>query len=394
MKSILEVEQKNLSNKTILVRLDLNVPLKNGKITDTHRIDKIIPTIKFLIKNNAKLIIISHIGRPKGKVSKDLSLKPVSENLSKQINLPIKLLKNDIYNLSKENIFKINKEKIILLENIRFYPEEEENDEKFAKHIASLGDLYVNEAFSCSHRSHASVSKISKYVEAYAGILLNSELKALNKITKNIVKPITCIIGGSKVSTKIKIIENLIPKFDNIVIVGGMANTFLKSFNMNIGKSIYEKNFDETIKNIVELAKKNNCNLVFPEDYSVGKKFNDAAKFKNQNQLDREDMILDIGLLTINKIINLINSSKTILWNGPAGYFENESFAKGSFQIAEEISQKTKEGKIYSVIGGGDTVAVINKLNLFNDFNFVSTAGGAFLEFLEGKELPGIKALK
>ena len=393
MKSILKAKDK-LSNKIVLVRLDLNVPLKNGIITDTSRIDKIIPTLKFLIENNAKLLLISHIGRPKGKVLKNLSLKPVCENLSKQLNESIKLFNNDIYELSRDNIFISKKEKIILLENIRFYIEEEKNDKKFAKHIASLGDLYVNEAFSCSHRSHASVCQISEYVETYAGILLNLEVEALNKITKNIIKPITCIIGGSKVSTKIKILENLVTKFNNIVIVGGMANTFLKFFGLNIGKSIYEKNLDDTIKNILELAKKYNCNLIFPEDYSVGKNLNDVAEFKKENQLNNEDMILDIGLATINKIINLINSSNTILWNGPAGYFENENFSKGSFEIAKEISKKIKEGKLYSVVGGGDTVAVINQLNLFNDFNFVSTAGGAFLEFLEGKELPGIKALK
>ena len=393
MKSIEDFKHK-LSNKVVLVRLDLNVPIKNGNIVDTNRIDKIIPTLKYLLKNNSKLILISHVGRPNGKAIDSLSLKPIGENLSKQLNEKVKLLNENIYNINKTNIFKNEKEKVVLLENIRFYIEEENNDESFAKHIASFGDIYVNEAFSCSHRSHASVAKISNFIESFAGKLLKSEIDALNKITYKINKPITCIIGGSKVSTKIKIIKNLIPKFNNIIIVGGMANNFIKFFGNSIGNSVHEKNCDEIIKEIFELAKLKNCNLVLPEDYMVGNNIEDAATIKKKGEIDDNDMILDIGSLTIEKIKILINSSKTILWNGPAGYFENKNFAKGSFEIAKEISKKTKEGKLFSVIGGGDTVAVINKLNLFYSFNFVSTAGGAFLEFLEGKELPGIKALE
>ena len=393
MISILNAKDR-LINKIVLVRLDLNVPLKNGEIVDTTRIDKIIPTLKFLIEKNNKLILISHVGRPKGNVIKDLSLKPICENLSKQLNQPINFINEDIYKLRKKDIFKKNKENIIMLENIRFYPEEEKNDENFAKTLASLADLYVNEAFSCSHRAHSSVSQIFKFIDAYAGMLLSSEISALNKITKNITRPITCIIGGSKISSKIKIIENLIPKFDNIIIVGGMANNFLKYFGQNIGRSIYEKNVEKTLEKIIKLAKFKDCNLVFPEDFSVGKNLSDISINKNKENVNDEDMILDIGTSTINKITKLIDDSKTVLWNGPAGYFENESFSKGSYEIAKRISKKTKEKKIYSVVGGGDTVTVINKLNLFNDFNFVSTAGGAFLEFLEGKELPGIKALK
>jgi len=393
MKSITEVE-RSLANKIIIVRLDLNVPIQNGKITDTNRIDKIVPTLNYLIKKNTKLILISHIGRPKGKIDTNLSLKPICDSLSKKLNSEIKLINKNIYQLNKKNIFESDNIKILLLENIRFYAEEEADNEKFAKHLASLGDLYVNEAFSCSHRPHTSVSKIAEFIDGYAGLLFTSEVQALNKITKNIEKPISCIIGGSKISTKIKIIENFVSKFDNIIIVGGMANSFLKYFGQNIGKSIYEKNSNEIIKKIIETAKLKKCNLIFPEDYSVGKNLNDKATNKTKEEIKEEDMILDIGPATIKKIIKLINNSKTILWNGPAGYFENNYFAKGSFEIAKEITKNTKDGKLYSVVGGGDTVAVINKLNLFNEFNFVSTAGGAFLEFLEGKELPGIRALK
>ena len=392
MKSI-EESQLNLQNKIVLVRLDLNVPLNNNKITDANRIDKIIPTLKYLIDKKAKLLLISHVGRPKGKIEASLSLEPIRKNLSKQLKQPIKLIKENIFKLEKRNIFKIPKEKILLLENIRFYVEEEQNDQTFAKHLAGLGDIYVNEAFSCSHRKHASVCEITKYSKAFAGILLNKELNALKKITNMIDQPISCIIGGSKISTKINIIENLIPKFDNMIIVGGMANNFLKFEGTNIGKSVYEKNIEKTIEKIINLAKKNNCKLIYPKDFAVGKNLNDNATIKKRNKIENDDMILDIGNDSINEIKSLINFSKTVLWNGPAGYFENNNFAKGSFEIAKAISNKTKEGKIYSVIGGGDTVAVINKLNLFNNFNFVSTAGGAFLEYLEGKELPGIKAL-
>ena len=392
MKSI-EESQLNLQNKIVLVRLDLNVPLNNNKITDANRIDKIIPTLKYLIDKKAKLLLISHVGRPKGKIEASLSLEPIRKNLSKQLKQPIKLIKENIFKLEKRNIFKIPKEKILLLENIRFYVEEEQNDQTFAKHLARLGDIYVNEAFSCSHRKHASVCEITKYSKAFAGILLNKELNALKKITNMIDQPISCIIGGSKISTKINIIENLIPKFDNMIIVGGMANNFLKFEGTNIGKSVYEKNIEKTIEKIINLAKKNNCKLIYPKDFAVGKNLNDNATIKKRNKIENDDMILDIGNDSINEIKSLINFSKTVLWNGPAGYFENNNFAKGSFEIAKAISNKTKEGKIYSVIGGGDTVAVINKLNLFNNFNFVSTAGGAFLEYLEGKELPGIKAL-
>ena len=392
MKSI-EESRLNLKNKIVLVRLDLNVPLNNGKITDTNRIDKIIPTLKYLIGKKAKLLLISHVGRPKGKVVDSLSLEPIKKSLSEKLDEPIKLIKENIFKLEKKNIFNISKEKILLLENIRFYIEEEQNDQRFAKHLAGLCDIYVNEAFSCSHRKHASVCEITKYLKKFGGMLLSKELNALKKITNIINKPISCIIGGSKISTKINIIENLIPKIDNMIIVGGMANNFLKFEGINIGKSVYEKNIEKTIKKIIDLAKKNSCKLIYPKDFAVGKNFNDNAIIKEKNKIENDDMILDIGNNSINEIKSVIYLSKTILWNGPAGYFENNNFAKGSFAIAKAIAEKTKEGKIYSVVGGGDTVAVLNKLNLFNNFNFVSTAGGAFLEYLEGKELPGIKAL-
>ena len=383
----------NLNQKKILLRLDLNVPLKDGVVTDETRINKIVPVIDFLIKKKSKIIIISHVGRPKGEINKKLSLKPICENLEKKINHKIKLFSDNVFKLKKEDLFKNADDQIVLLENIRFYKEEEKNDTFFAKHLAKLGDLYVNDAFSCSHRSHASVSKITQFLPSFAGLQLESEINALKKVTTEIKKPITCIIGGSKITTKIGIIKNLIPKFDNIIIVGGMANNIIDYQGNNVGKSIKEENYEIIVKEIFETSNNHSCKIIFPEDVLVGKNLNDTSKTKELNDIKNDDLILDIGPKTIKKIKEIIEISNTVLWNGPAGYFENPNFANGSYEIAKAISIRNKKKSIYSVVGGGDTIAVINQINVLKDFNFVSTAGGAFLEYLEGKELPGIKAL-
>ena len=393
MKSI-QSKDIDLERKKILLRLDLNVPIENGQITDTNRIEKIIPTLKYLLEKKAKIIIISHVGRPKGKVNKDLSLKPICENLELKLKQKIKLIDKSLFDLKFEEISENFKSyEIIILENIRFYKEEEENDENFAKLISSFGNIYVNDAFSCSHRKHASVFSITKFLPSYSGLQMETEVNSLKKITENIEKPITCIIGGSKISTKINIIKNLIKKFDNIVIVGGMANNILKYDSHNNGKSINEKDCNDIISEILSLSKTQNCKITYPIDVSVGKNMNDNSKIKNIDEISDDEIVLDIGPKTIELIENIIENSKTILWNGPAGYFENPNFAKGSKKIANKIAERNKTGKIFSVAGGGDTVAAINTFKLTKDFNFISTAGGAFLEFLEGKELPGIKAL-
>ena len=386
-------DQENLNQKNVLLRLDLNVPLKKGFITDETRINKISPVINFLIEKKSKIIIISHVGRPKGEINKILSLKPICLNLEKKINKKIKIFENNIFELKKDDLFKNHDSQIVFLENIRFYKEEEENDTSFAKHLASFADLYVNDAFSCSHRAHASVNKITEFLPSFAGLQLETELSALKKVTTEIKKPITCIIGGSKISTKIDIIKNLIPKFDNIIIVGGMANNIIKYKGINIGKSIKEPNCETRIKDIFETSKKYSCEITFPEDVLVGKSMDDKSTVKELNDINSDDLILDIGPKTIKTIKKIIQTSETVLWNGPAGYFENPSFANGSFEIAKTIIKKNKDSSIYSVVGGGDTIALINQMNAIHDFNFVSTAGGAFLEYLEGKDLPGIKAL-
>ncbi len=386
-------DQVNLKDKIVLLRLDLNVPLLDRVITDETRIDKIIPIINFLLNNKAKILILSHVGRPKGKKNSELSLKPICLNLEKKINKKIKLISTNLYDLRKNKLFLDKNEDVNFLENIRFYKEEEINDIKFAKHLASLGDLYVNDAFSCSHRQHASVSKITEFIPSYAGLQLQSEISALKKITSEIERPISCIIGGSKISTKIGLIKNLTFKLDNLIFVGGMANNILKFKGFEIGKSFKEDNCNDVIEEIFNNANVNSCKIYYPEDVSIGKNFNSVAQFKKLTEISNEDMILDIGPKTIKNINKIVENSKTIFWNGPAGYFENTNFLNGSSEIAKIIGKRSKDNHVYSVVGGGDTIAVINKTTSIDNFNFVSTAGGAFLEYLEGKELPGIKAL-
>ncbi len=391
MKNILK--NLDLKGKKVLLRVDLNVPMKNGAITETSRIEKIIPTINLLIEKQAKIIIISHIGRPKGKIIEGMSLKPISEKLSFLLNKKVLFNKELVNRNMSLEIENISNGSIMMLENIRFNEGEELNDSEFSKTMSNLGDVYINDAFSCSHRSHASVEGITKYIPSYFGLQITEEINALKKITSEIEKPISLIIGGSKISTKIKIINNLIKKFDNIIIVGGMGNTMLKHMGTNIGQSICEYECGSLIKEILESSKKYNCKITIPEDAIVSTSLNGEGIEKNLLDIKDNEMILDIGSKTLSSIETIINNSKTILWNGPAGYFENPNFQNGTKKILELISNKTKNDKIFSVAGGGETVAAINKFKKFDSFTFVSTAGGAFLEYLEGKTLPGINAL-
>jgi len=392
MNNILD-KNLELKGKKVIVRVDLNVPMQNGSITETSRIEKILPTLRLLIKKEAKIIILSHIGRPRGKIVKEMSLEPISKKLSQYLNKEVLFNKNQINENTISEINKISNSSIIMLENIRFNEGEETNTEEFSKKISSLGDIYINDAFSCSHRSHASIEGITKHIPSYFGLQIMEEINALKKITSEIKKPVTCIIGGSKISTKIKIISNLIKIFDNIIIVGGMANIMLKNQGINIGKSICEDGYDNLVKKILEKAKIYNCQIYCPVDVVVSQSLNGKGKVKKINEIENEDIVLDIGFETITKIKKIIDNSNTVLWNGPAGYYENSNFANGTKEIIKIITDKTFKDKIFSVAGGGETVAVINKFNKLDSFTFVSTAGGAFLEFLEGKELPGIKAL-
>ena len=385
----------DVQNKKIILRLDLNVPLKNKIIIDDTRIALCLPFIKKLIEKKAKIIIISHLGRPKGIKDPALSLIPIYKYLKKALQTNIYFFMGDFDNEMKDKFSHLKEGEVILIENIRYFKEETDNDENFSKKLASLGDIYINDAFSCSHRKQSSVHNITKYInKSYAGPLLKKEVDAINLIIKNKKEPVTCIIGGSKISTKINVITNLIGKINNLIIVGAMANNFFIYKNFKVGKSLIESNTKEIIKKIYDKALKNNCEIVIPEDCVVGTSFEGEGKGKNLEQIGENEIILDIGANTTKKIKQIIEQSNTVLWNGPAGYFENKNFLNGTMSIAETISKNTQEKSLISVLGGGDTLAAINKSKNKLFFSHLSTAGGAFLEYLEGKDLPGLSVLK
>ena len=388
-------ESLDIADKTIIVRLDLNVPLVNKKIQDQTRILLAIPLLKSLLERRAKIIILSHLGRPKGEVNNDLSLIPIYKFLKEKIKTNIYFFMGEIDNKTKIKSSYLKSGEILLIENIRFYKGESENDENFAKLLASLGEIYINDAFSCSHREQASIHKITKFMkESYAGPLLKKEIEAINLVIKKKEKPVTCIIGGSKISTKINVIYNLMKNVNNIIIVGAMANNFLAYEGYKVGKSLVENDSKEIINKIYSDAKKNNCEIIIPEDCNVALSFEGSSISKNKNSINDEEIILDIGPETVKKIEKIIDNSNTVLWNGPAGYFENKNFANGTNLIAKKISENTITKSLISVLGGGDTVSAINKIDQTLSFTHLSTAGGAFLEFLEGKDLPGIRVLK
>jgi len=385
----------DVQNKKIILRLDLNVPLKNKIIIDDTRIALCLPFIKKLTEKKAKIIIISHLGRPKGIKDPALSLMPIYKYLKKALQTNIYFFMGDFDNEIKDKFSHLKAGEVILIENIRYFKEETDNNENFSKKLASLGDIYINDAFSCSHRKQSSIHNITKYInKSFAGPLLKKEVDAINLIIKNKKEPVTCIIGGSKISTKINVITNLIGKINNLIIVGAMANNFFIYKNFKVGKSLIESNTKEIIKKIYDKAAKNNCEILIPEDCVVGTSFEGEGKGKNLDQIEENEIILDIGLNTTKKIKELIEKSNTVLWNGPAGYFENKNFLNGTMSIAETISKNTQKKSLISVLGGGDTLAAINKSKNKLFFSHLSTAGGAFLEYLEGKDLPGLSVLK
>jgi len=385
----------NIEGKRIIVRVDLNVPLKDKKIQDSTRIEQVLPFLKDLVKRKSKIILISHLGRPKGIKDSTLSLLPIYKYLKKKLNTNMYFYTGEINEEAKTKILYLKDSEIILIENIRFFKEETENDESFSKKLGELGEIYINDAFSCSHRKQSSIYNITKFVkEIYAGPLLKKEIEAIDSVIKNKKDPVTCVIGGSKVSTKIDIIFNLLKCVSNIVIVGAMANNFLAYKKYEIGKSLKEANSEDMVKKILCEAEANKCKILIPEDCLVSKSFQGSAVSKDIKFVERDDIILDVGPKTIKIIEEVIDSSNTIMWNGPAGYFENENFALGTNAIAQRISENTKNRSLISVLGGGDTVSAINKSGLELSFTHLSTAGGAFLEYLEGKDLPGLSVLK
>ena len=384
----------SINGKRIIVRLDLNVPINNLKIDDDTRIKVIEPFLNRLIENKAKVVLVTHLGRPKGKVVPDLSLGPIFSYLKKKLNGKIYFYKDKIDNAAIQASNKLKPGEVLLIENIRFFKQEEDDEEVFAKNLSKLGDIFINEAFSCSHRKQASIHKITKFIESYGGPVLEKEIQSINLITKNKKEPVTCIIGGSKISTKINILSSLSEKSENLVIVGAMANNFLKFKGINIGASLIEKGAENNVKNIYSMAEKNECKIIIPLDCNTSTSLNGNPLYKSLQDISSKDIILDIGKKTIDLINKTIDNSNTVFWNGPAGYYENKNFSKGSLCIAKKISENTKSRSLISIVGGGDTVASIKNTGLENTFTHLSTAGGAFLESLEGKDLPGIKVLK
>ena len=386
-------EKLDINNKRIIVRLDLNVPINNFKIEDNTRIKIIEPFINKLIEKKAKIILISHLGRPKGKIVKEMSLKPIFDYLQKNLGGKISFYQGEIDNDAVNASKNLMPGEVLLNENIRFFKEEENDDENFAKNLSKLGDFYINEAFSCSHRKQASLHKITKYIDSYGGPLLEKEIQSINLILKNKKEPVTSIIGGSKVTTKIKVLLNLIQNTNNIIIVGAMANNFLKFKGFNVGLSLLEKGTEKIIEDIYTSAGKNNCNIIIPLDCIVSNNLNGSPKLKSINEITSEDMVLDIGKKTVDLINKTVENSKTVFWNGPAGYFENKDFSSGTIAIAKKIGENSQSKSLISIVGGGDTLAAIKNTDYQKLFTHLSTAGGAFLESLEGKQLPGVKVL-
>ncbi len=385
----------DINNKKILLRVDLNVPMSNGKISDLSRIKSILPTIKSIQSLGGITILISHFGRPGGLYKKDLSLKPIVPALEKLLNFSV----NFSSELIGDNVLRVIKSlkcrDILLLENLRFHPDEEKNGELFSIELSKLGDIYCNDAFSAAHRAHASTVGVAKLLPNCVGNLMKKEIETLENVLKKPIKPITAVVGGAKVSTKLDLLLNLIKKVDNLIIGGGMANTFLFSQGINIGNSLCEKNLKETALTVLDEAKKYNCKIQLPYDVVVASEFiaNAKSTIKKITNISNNDMILDIGPSSCYKIKEIFSDSKTLIWNGPMGAFELEPFDKGTITTSLFAAKQTKANKLISVAGGGDTVAALKKSKSDQDFTYVSLAGGAFLEWMEGKKLPGVSCL-
>lgn len=394
MENIIPIETINVQNKKVIVRVDLNLPMAHGRITDLSRITRILPTLTYLIENKAKIILISHYGRPGGKFSLKMSLSPIVDQLSSILNKEIKFAM-DIFSLqTKQKIENLNPGEIILLENLRFYPEEENNDIEFAKKLAALGDIYVNEAFACSHRSHASITELPKLLPSYAGMLLQEEITNLKRHLTSPKKKVMSIVGGSKISTKINLLHALIKKSDYLVIGGAMANTFLKAQNLSIGQSLYDKEYLNLCLDLLKEAKSENCEIILPHDIVTSKSLNDNSECKvyDVENVPDNEIIFDIGPSSVIDIIEKMKQSSTLIWNGPLGAFENSNFSAGTTMVSRAAAKFTAKGNLISIVGGGDTVAAISEFE--NQFTYASTGGGAFLEWLEGKSLPGLEALQ
>lgn len=386
-----KIENEDLAGKRVFLRVDFNVPIENGVVTDVTRIEKTLPTIELLISKGAKILIGSHLGRPKGKPNPEFSMKPVFEKFKSMVTAPVQFSEQVIGSEVKALSKSLNNGEILVLENLRFHPEEEENEKKFSKSLAELADVYVNDAFGAAHRAHASTEGIAKEIPSFAGLLMRKEIETLKSLISRPAKPFVAIIGGSKVSSKINILKNLIDKVDYLLIGGGMAYTFLKSRSIPIGTSLFEKDYEVKAFQLIDNAGIQGINLQLPVDHIIADSFSDNAKTKTVDKMGILDgwMGMDIGPKTISNYEKVIKEAKTIFWNGPMGVFEMDKFANGTNQIAKAIAKSSA----VSVVGGGDSIAAINKAKLADKITHISTGGGASLEFLEGKTLPGVAVL-
>ncbi len=380
--------------KRVLVRADLNVPVKNGQVTDATRLERIVPGLKDLAKRGAKVIVLSHFGRPKG-VEPDLSLKPIAQALGQLLGKAVAFAPDCIGEAAASVVATMKSGDVAVLENLRFHQGEEKNDAAFAAELAKLGDIFVGDAFSCAHRAHASTEGLTHHLPSYAGPLMMEEINALRSALDNPKRPVAAVVGGSKVSTKIPVLTNLSGKVDKLIIGGGMANTFLQSLGVIVGQSLSEPEFHYTAREIMAEAKEKGCQIILPVDAVVAEEFSEDAvtQIVDVHKVPLDKMILDTGPKSVAHVAKILEDCKTVLWNGPMGAFEISNFAEGTFALARQVAAMTKAGKLTSVAGGGDTVAALNQAGVADDFTYVSTAGGAFLEWLEGRELPGIVAL-
>jgi phosphoglycerate kinase len=382
------------ANKVVLVRVDLNVPLKDGVVLDTNRIEKILPTIQTLIKHSAKVVLLAHLGRPKGKIDESLSLKVLIPTLSNLLQHQVLFVDDVIRDKAKAAINDMQPGQVLLLENLRFHPEEERDDKDFAQALAALGDIYINEGFAVSHRAHASVHAITHNLPSFSGFLMHEEISALSHAFLQPKRPVMAIIGGSKVSSKLDLLKNLVTKVDYLVVGGGIANTFLFAAGFDIGSSLCEKEMISSVNEIKNAAKQSNCTIIIPTDVkvAVNPTASETIREATLSGIAPDEKIFDIGPQTVKQIGKALQQCQTVIWNGPLGLFETPPFDIGTAAVADLIAH-THHGHLYSLAGGGETVAALNKSGAASKFSYLSTGGGAFLEFLEGKPLPGIQAL-
>ncbi|MDF1621494.1 phosphoglycerate kinase [Pseudothioclava nitratireducens] len=390
------LDEMDLSGKVVLVRVDINVPVENGKVTDTTRIDKIVPTVKDIMAAGGKPVLLAHFGRPKGEVVPEMSLRPLVPALSQALGCPVQFAEDSIGGPAKKAVAALQAGEVLLLENTRFHAGEEKNDPELAAAMGALGEVYVNDAFSAAHRAHASTEGIAHILPAAAGRLMEAELKALEAALGDPVRPVTAVVGGAKVSTKLDLLGNLVSKVDNLVIGGGMANTFLVAQGVDVGKSLAEHDMADTAREILEKASAAGCRIVLPVDVVVAREFKAGAANETvaADACPADAMILDAGPKSVEEISDVFENSRTLIWNGPLGAFEIAPFDAATNAAAVKAAELTEAGSLTSVAGGGDTVAALNKAGAAARFTYISTAGGAFLEWMEGKELPGVKALQ